>query len=386
MTDVQITLLELIKAALFRTEPHLPESVDWDQVYEEAISQTVVGLAAPFVPQSEAKKWQLAAAQNQARYIRLLYEQSKLVKLFEERGIPMVILKGTAAAIYYPVARYRRFGDVDFLVPPERFDEACALMEENGYRVQQDISRHIEYEKNGVAFELHRRFSTDEYNIEPLLLEGMKHIAVREIDRMSFPALPNDENGMVLLGHIRQHIRAEGLGLRQVIDWMMFVHAGLDDAAWESHFRAMVRETGFEPLTVTITALCKKYLGLPDPITWCDSADEGLVDAVMQLLLDNGNFGQKRDASDRAIDRRSREFKKEGVFRNLQRVGLMNWAAAREHAFLRPFAWLYQIVRYIRKGVVVLLRGDRLRKGIDSTRKKRDILTQLGVDPFAAHE
>lgn len=383
MTDVQITLLELIKATLFQTEPHFPESVDWDQVYEEAISQTVLGLAAPSVPQSEARRWQLAAAQNQAQFMRLLYAQSQLVRLFEKHGVPMVILKGTAAAIYYPVPYYRSFGDVDFLVPPERFEEARTLMEENGYCIQEDNGRHIGYEKNGIEFELHRRFSNDEYNIEPLLLDGMKHIDIREINQMFFPTLPDDENGLVLLGHIRQHIRGTGLGLRQVIDWMMFVHSELNDTVRESRFQAVARETGFEPLAVTVTTLCKKYLGLPNRITWCDSADEELVDAVLQHLFDNGNFGQKRGEEYRSVDSLSRNIKKEGVFRYLQRAGLINWPAAREHAFLRPFAWLYQIARYIHKGIAAFFLGERFKKGIDSTRKKQSILKQLGIDPFA---
>ena len=44
-----------------------------------------------------------------------------------------------------------------------------------------------------------------------------------------FPPL---ENGLVLLGHINQHLE-EGLGLRQILDWALYVDKALDDDAWE---------------------------------------------------------------------------------------------------------------------------------------------------------
>ena len=37
-------------------------------------------------------------------------------QLFENNNIPLVILKGTAAAMYYPKPQLRTMGDIDFLV------------------------------------------------------------------------------------------------------------------------------------------------------------------------------------------------------------------------------------------------------------------------------
>ena len=50
----QQALLELLKASLFDTEPSFPEEVDWDAVLQEAKDQTVVALAAPYVPSQES--------------------------------------------------------------------------------------------------------------------------------------------------------------------------------------------------------------------------------------------------------------------------------------------------------------------------------------------
>ena len=94
----QQALLELLKASLFDTEPSFPEGVDWDAVLQEAKDQTVVALAAPYVPSQESGKWQVSVARNKANFLNLLNEQTKLIQLCQTAGIPLVILKGFAAA------------------------------------------------------------------------------------------------------------------------------------------------------------------------------------------------------------------------------------------------------------------------------------------------
>ena len=65
-----------------------------------------------------------------------------------------MILKGAAAAVYYPDPAGRAMGDVDFLVPRERYEDALHLMTEQGYRQFSEGERHAEFMKDGVEFEL----------------------------------------------------------------------------------------------------------------------------------------------------------------------------------------------------------------------------------------
>ena len=111
----------------------------------------------------------------------MLHGQTQLVKLFEEAGIPLVILKGTAAAMYYPEPFRRMMGDVDFLVPQDRFDDAARLMEANGYKAFHELqkqldtprrSRHIEFCKDEIEYELHHHFSEYGIDIESTLING----------------------------------------------------------------------------------------------------------------------------------------------------------------------------------------------------------------------
>ena len=198
-------------------------------------------------------------------------------------------------------------GDVDFLVPQERFEEAASLMEKNGYRQFSEGKRHAEFMKDGVEFELHHRFSQEDLDIEDVVIVGMNHRVWAAVGDHGFPMLPRLSNGLVLLDHLRHHLK-DGLGLRQVLDWMMYVNRELDDEFWEKEFGPVTKEKGLDTLAVTVTRMCQIRLGLPETVTWCSDADEELCEELLANLFSSGNFGvyaiTKRD-----IDRQSREIR-----------------------------------------------------------------------------
>lgn len=377
----QQALLELVKAALFGTEPSFPVDIDWDAVLQEAKDQAVVALAAPAVPKEETAKWQTSVARNTANFLNLLNEQTKLIRLFETAGIPLVILKGFAAAMYYPAPLRRAMGDIDFLVHPEYFEKARSLMDENGYVFNSNhgTDRDYSYTIRGVVLELHHRYSDEKWDIDPLILKSFSDISTRELFNHRFPVLPEMINGLVLLDHVRHHLQG-GLGIRQIIDWMMFVHANLNDETWETGFAQLARGAGLETLAVTMTSMCKKWFGLTDPITWCDPADEDTAQELLEAVFDYGNFGSKLTEEIQPAEYITISARRMGLFRYLQARGEQNWAKSQEHPFLRRFAWLYQIFRYIKRGLSAVFHGEPIAKGMSSGTEKYDFLERLGLN------
>lgn len=382
MIDVnQQALLELLKASLFKAEPDFPKGVDWDAVLQEAKDQTVVALAAPAVPKEEAAKWRVPAARNKMRFFQVLDAQTKLVQLFKDADIPMVILKGFAAAIYYPVAMQRTMGDIDFIVPQDRIDDARRLMEKNGYIFTHKTDRHDHYVINDIVTELHYRYSEENWDFEHLIAEGVSHSDMHEIYGKAFPSLPVEINGLVLIDHIRSHLYG-GLGIRQIIDWMMFVHAYLDDTAWVERFAPLAREPGLETLALTATKMCKLWFGLPDGITWCDSADEETAEQLMDMIFGFGNFGIKRQNDGQPMDTISMDVSRYGLFRYLQMTGESTWKAYHKHHSLKPFAWIYQSFRFAKSGTVALFRGEKSKVDTAGAKEKYELYKKLGINYY----
>ncbi len=353
----QTCLLELIKASLFELTSEFSADVDWTKVFELAKAQCIVPLVSSLVPEEHRNGWLGISCQSKAHFMKMLYEQNSLTRLLKANSIPFVIFKGTAAAIYYPIPSLRTYGDIDLYVSEEFFEAAKNLLENNGYMFTEENYRHYSYYKNEIEFELHHRISSKSYNyIDNIFLNGLNNAVERRIFENSFPCLPTYENGLVLLGHIMQHLKSSGIGLRQIIDWMMFVHKELDDTAWENHFSPLAREAGLEKLAITVTYMCKKWLGITNDISWCDVADQEVAEQLLVRILDEGNFGQDRAPSESIKN----SIKEEGLFKYLQRSGMMTWPLAQKYSIFRPFAWLYQLFRYIGKGLTGLFTGKKV--------------------------
>lgn len=374
LSTEQSCLLELLKAALFELTPTISEAVNWDKVYYFAKAQCVVSLTARFVPLAQRKQWSDLSYQGKAYYMQMLYEQKTLVNLFKDNSIPFVIIKGTAAAQYFPHPSLRAFGDIDFYVSKTYFYQAKSLLQNNGYIFVSNNDRQSVYEKNGIEFELHNRISRQGvYDIDHLILDNLNDVVDCCLDGVVFPCLPKYKNGLVLLWHLAHHLNGSGIGLRQIIDWMMFVHKELDDSTWDNHFREIAVEAGLEKLAVTVTYMCKKWLGLPNSFSWCDDADDKLADQLLFRVLDDGNFGH-----DRALSEFVKEsIKREGLFPFLQRAGFENWELAQKHVLLRPFAWLYQLLRFGFRAISGLVYRKKVFRHDKNIMKREELLRKL---------
>ena len=378
MNQTERALLEAVQKTIWKTETVFEPDTDWNAVLEEAEKQTVLGIVAPVAPNKVQREWLGRTSAVTANFVRILHYQDALCTLLRENGIPFVILKGTAAAIYYPDPSKRSMGDIDYLVPAEQFDRATDLLRAAGYQVDDDprTPRHIHVYRDGISFEQHRFFSSEGVDIERYITDGLGQTVVGEVSGITFPMLPKLANGLVLLGHMVQHLKS-GLGLRQVIDWMLFVDRALDDAFWADAFEKAARETGLDTAAVTATKMCQMYLGLSQEFHWCAGADAALCKELMESLLSSGNFDRKRGKGS-SFESVSSNISRRGLFRYLQTAGEFNWKY-HKHKWLKPFAWIYQIGRYARQGLKAKRSGAQIREDIERGRQRTRILEKLNI-------
>lgn len=361
MNETFSQVFRLLRNALFPDAEEPLEYLDnWTAVFEEMQAQTVAALPYLWLKdQKELNKraeyatWLIYCFQTQAQWGRVMHGQSQLLALLQENQIDCVILKGAAAGMAYPHPPLRSMGDVDFLVKRCDRDRAARVLEENGYCLKQKDGKyhHYEYSKNGIVYELHWRLSLINESNERLLSlfeEGIANREIRNIGTFSFPVLPAALNGLVLVFHINDHLRS-GLGLRQIIDWMMYVNQ-LPDNVWNEKLRPLLRETGKEKLALYVTAMCQRYLGLSKELDGCETVDIKLCNELMGFIMKMGNFGRKSEATTGKVAFVYRDLSNPiRVLKRLQEGGLYRWNAAKEHAILRPFAWIYQICSIIRE-------------------------------------
>lgn len=375
MNDYQ-PLTSLIRRALWGEQaaaalPIGPET--FQELQEQRLSMLITPVQGKeFTPPELAEVWKKSVAMGLLHNARVMQAQAAL-----PLDVPYVVLKGTSAARYYPHPEYRIMGDIDLMTSHEDYLRACDTLLANGYNeVTQEYDirygRHRQFEKNSIEIEVHSFYAQTNDVGYASALDSLIIGAISETH-----VLPDMINGLTLLAHVNQHMES-GLGMRQIIDWMMFVDRCLPDSRWEE-FRPLAEQIGLEKLAVVTTRMCEMYLGLPER-KWCAQADEEACAGLFEYALSCGNFGFKQTTDERAsVVFLSEAGSLGGALRLLKKRGIRNWEATHRHRFLRPFAWLYQLGRFMALGLKRKSPFSSLLKEYRAGRKRNRLFNALGV-------
>ena len=390
INETNARMLKLLADVLHDRAPDkIPES-EWPDLFKELRAQRVYALPTEYISAlglsaKDAGDYLKAVIRNLQVFHKLMREQQWALSLLETEGIPAVVLKGAAAAINYAHPENRCMGDIDLLVLPEDFDRTYELLTSSGCkpRGSSGYARHIGmFTENGVGIELHHFFSSSDNEEQNTLLDEMLYRAIPNrvsCELCGYPVsiLPPLENGLVLLGHINQHLSG-GLGLRQIIDWMEYVERHLDDETWEKSFAEAAEKIGMKRLAIIVTAMCRKYLGFEKDVHW--DAYEPVCDELLEYILSRGNFGRKESSLKRSTVFILKQFR--NPFHGLataQRNGLINWKATKAHPILRPFAWCYQLGRWTKKGLKGGITPGQFSDAKASAKEETRFMEKLGV-------
>ena len=388
------TICQIIRSAYSSGEGvALPAGLDPAAVYAELQQQTIPGLALGPGGLADAckdmalvAKWTNLDLKRRVLFAHLLNVQDETLRVLADADIKAVILKGAAAGILYPDPALRSYGDIDCMVSPDDLGKARSALLAAGFTGEDDegvSDHHVGLEKDGVHLELHWRPNgipqgAGKERLDALFQDALAHTQVATVQGHEFPVFSPMVNGVVLLLHARKHLAHGGLGFRQVIDWMMFARVYLAGGGWDE-FRCLLDDPRLERTAKCLTRFCQVYLGMPEEgFAWCADIEPSVCAALLEHVMLLGNFGHKTKPKSgaTALERVRGPI---SLFRYLQEGGMSNWKAARTHAVLRSFAWIYQAGRCAR---TLLTREDslaRIQLDIDEAARRRKLGEEMGL-------
>ena len=388
------TLLLMRSAVTGRIDEQMRawDEAAWLGVLEELQIQTAAAVTAGIALEccscaSASQAFLEEFGRTVKKWHELMARQDEVLGLLREASIPVVVLKGAAAAANYPNPTLRCMGDIDLIVAPGDFDRALNLLLDAGFvRLYPDLyyQRHESLGKQGFpSVQLHRWFSLNQRGeenkaINNAIVAGISQAEVIDVAGFSVPVLAPLENGLVLIEHMRHHLLS-GLGLRQVLDWLFFVENCMDDKLW-CEFESLARECGLLEVTLAMTALCKRYLGLKRDVLWADSVDIDLVNELMQYVFSQGNMGRKVEAGSGKTKTVLKHFSSPiSALRYLYTGGMVNWKAAGRYAVLRPLVPFYQIGHLAKMGFARKAAVSDLVEEAKFSRVEIDLLERLNA-------
>ena len=290
-------LLEMLSVALFKTEYHEDISNHAD-ILVESKAQSVFPLVYSSLSKSPDYSKYLPAYYSMINNnIQVIEEHKNIHRLLSANNIPYVFLKGCASARYYPEPLLRTMGDVDLLILPQDTEKVDGLLCSNGFKKFADSGNqeiHIGYKsESGIICELHRKINGIPKNeVGQKISEYFSDIIENSVLIDNEFICPNDfHHGLILLLHTASHLTKEGVGLRHLCDWAVFVEKFSEQEFCDT-FKNALNEIGLWKFACILTACCVKYLGCA-PKEWTGAVSENLIDSVIEDIFTGGNFGKK---------------------------------------------------------------------------------------------
>ncbi len=361
----------------------------WCEAYAQAVTLMAFHNSKEEILESEKCGYiRKKLAKNLATNAKIDFEHIRICNIMKNAGIPCTILKGYASALYYPDSLMRSMGDVDFLIDTDNFEEANKILADNGYEATgKNHDVHDVFLGNICRCEMHFQPSGIPHGKAGVkvrkylsgLLENSETVQT-ELGELTVPS--DYHHGLIILLHMCHHLTGDGLGLRHLCDWAVFLNS-IGEEKFLRMFEKTFKSIGLWEFAKTMTFISCKYLGLPD-MEWAKDTDEKLADYILIDIIIGGNFGQKHaDRSHESLFISSKNEKEASMlkqfFISANSIVYKNWKSAKKFKILLPFGWIFFGGRYIIRSILGKRPKIRPNKVAKEASERIDIYSGLNL-------
>ena len=388
-------LLHLLRNSFWLEQNTIPEDVNWEVLDDLAKKQAVLPIvydgavkAGVKLPDAVRQSWKAQVLRGVIKNELLMQAQDQLVQRFADAAIPVVVLKGSGVARYYPQPDLRRLGDIDILVRKQDLDVAQKLITELGYReYEAEHDFHIGYSRENAYVELHYHVTSLPDSPGGLVAQDLVSHFLDAPQQVTvgghaFPVLQEMHQALSLLLHMIRHMFQEGIGLRQLCDWMVFVNANADSVA--ERILPVLMQCGLAEYAKAATKSCVRFLGLQEEhLVWCGDVCEETCQLFIDAVFRGGNMGRAdqdgmgslfTDAKSMGNKRSTSLF---AMISKLNALTYMHFPFVKRWKVLLPFFWVFLPVRYLVRAMFGLRPKKSVVRVVASAKKQRDLYEGL---------
>lgn len=232
-----IIMLELVRSAVLNHSPAIPKDVviNWDTLMSLAHKEGVLAFVwdgiCQLPPEQKPSRTFLINYGLSALGIRYHYEYCKsllveMVKVCNDNGIKLLLLKGVGVAQYYPIPSSREFGDIDIYLNGA-FEMGNKLFAPSQYH---ESKKHSSFSYRGIEVENHKvMINSNCRQNKKIELFLEKEALSAQIQAGGYYTLPPFANIVFLMMHSIHHLCSEyKLSLRNLLDLVVVINANRD--------------------------------------------------------------------------------------------------------------------------------------------------------------
>ena len=317
MSPLERRFFSLLRAGLGGGAPDaalFTPDTDWEALYKLSFEQTVVGLVTDGI--HRLPKECLPAQEErldpflgdlmftETRNGQLNRAIPKLLRALAD--LPVAVVKGQPVGLCYPDPLRRQPGDIDLLLPPDAYPRAKEILLPKATKVEEESPEilHQGMFFGSVEVELHGTLST---LMSPSLDRKIKllqdkmfrrGLSTCVLDGSPVTVPDADFSAEYEFVHFLHHYWSGGVGLRQVIDWSLFLSAHLDEID-PARVHADIQWLGMARLWHAFLAFAVEYLCMPESVparlAWRPLRSGRRNVRIWAHIRRSGNFGKNAE-------------------------------------------------------------------------------------------
>ena len=263
---------------------------EWTAIKDMAVKQGVsaivldginqLSLSEYNLPAEMKLEWIGEALQIEQRNRQQVAVMEEMAGKWKVNGCRVMIMKGQANGTMYPKPEHRSPGDIDCYLfncninPNDNLND-----DKEAYRIGNDIARaagakvdeswykHSVISYKGETFEnhqffVHTRDGKRGKQLEKELEEALKVDASLFKPLTSIAVMPPVQwTAMFLTYHACAHFVSEGLRLKQIVDWVMFLKAHQQDVDWEA-FWGFCERNHLRVFAEAMNTIARRWFGI----------------------------------------------------------------------------------------------------------------------------
>ena len=279
LQDSHKVFLALVRLGIGHCSEKMPYTIDWNAVREIADEHGLTAIVLDGIEKVKNNKanldnnqeflleWIGEVMQNyEARYQQYKTAIADLAGFYNSHGYKMMVLKGYACSLNWPKPEHRPCGDIDIWQFGDYKNADDLLKKEKGITVWEDQHHHTIFYWQDFTVENHYDFvNVHAHQSSKELEKVFKELGKDESHSISIKGekffLPSPNlHALFLLRHAASHFAAEGITLRNVLDWAFFMEKHFDEVDWK-WLMHIIDEYHLRDFFNCINAICVEDLG-----------------------------------------------------------------------------------------------------------------------------
>ncbi len=258
----------------------------WDELEEKASFQGVTGIVLDGLKavMDELGSDCFCRKDNQGQWKQFIlqwiggvmqgYEAGNLLQLevvdaiqrrWAVAGVRMMLMKGQANGVLYPEPKHRCPGDIDCYLF-EDYAKGNELAKEWADKVDEGWYKHSVIAYGGQTIENHRYFvhtreGKKSKKLNQTMCDTLKNVKFETLPGTGVLLPPPMFNALFLTYHAQAHFLEEGLKLRQLLDWAMFLKRDANKLDWP-FFYSVCEKYHLRRFAEVATDIAVHYLGV----------------------------------------------------------------------------------------------------------------------------